>query len=262
MSQLQGKVALITGASRGIGRATAVELARRGARVALTARNRAELESLAGELESLGTQAIALPADLDDPQVPDALIRETEQRLDPVQILVNNAAIVGPFGNTWAVDPEAWERALRLNLHVPFRLARLVIPGMIERGWGRIINVSSGAARNPMERAGPYSVSKAGLDMLTRQLGIELEGTGVAVVSLYPGVVDTDMQTEVREQPAEVVGRAMSERFRGYYESGRLQPPERPARLIAALAGDAGARYSGQIVDSYTDEAQRLINEQ
>jgi NAD(P)-dependent dehydrogenase (short-subunit alcohol dehydrogenase family) len=110
-----------------------------------------------------------------------------------------------------------------------------------------------------MERAGAYSTSKAGLDALTRQLAIELDGTGVAAISLYPGVVDTVMQTTVREQPAAVVGQAMSNRFRGYLESGRIQAPDRPGRLIAALAGDAGARFSGQIVDMYTDEAEQLI---
>jgi NAD(P)-dependent dehydrogenase (short-subunit alcohol dehydrogenase family) len=189
----------------------------------------------------------------------DVLVEQVANTLGPIDILVNNAGVAGPFGAAWEIDPDEWERALLLNLAVPFRLAHAVLPHMIERGWGRIVNVSSGAARNPMERAGAYSASKAGLDVWTRQLGVELEGTGVAAISLYPGVVDTVMQTTVREQPAAVVGKDMADRFRGYYESGRLQTPDRPGRLIATLAGAAGTRFNGQIVDIYTDEAEALI---
>lgn len=259
MAKLQGRVALVTGGGRGIGKAAAIELAKRGAAVGLVARSQGEVEAAAAEIKQLGRQAHGFTADLGQPSATTALVEQVTSALGPINILVNNAGVAGPFGTIWEIEPDEWERALLLNLAVPFRLAHAVLPHMIERGWGRIINVSSGAARNPMERAGAYSASKAGLDVLTRQLGIELDGTGVAAISLYPGVVDTVMQTTIREQPADVVGQGMADRFRGYHESGRLQTPDRPGRLIAALAGEAGTRFNGQIVDMYTDEAEQLI---
>jgi NAD(P)-dependent dehydrogenase (short-subunit alcohol dehydrogenase family) len=259
MTDLENKVALVTGGGRGIGRAAALELAQRGADIAVVARSQGEIEAVAADIQQLGRQAQAFSVDLSDAQAIRSLVNNVTAALGPIAILVNNAAVVGPFGATWEIDPNEWEQAIQININAPFRLAHTVLPAMIERGWGRIINVSSGAARSPMERAGAYSVSKVALDMLTRQLGIELDGTGVATVAIYPGVVDTAMQTAVREQPAEVVGAAMAQRFGEYHTSGRLQAPDRPGRLIAALAGEAGAQFNGQVVDMYTDEAQRLI---
>jgi NAD(P)-dependent dehydrogenase (short-subunit alcohol dehydrogenase family) len=260
MSDLEGKVALVTGGGRGIGRAAALELAQRGADIAVTARSRNEIEAVAADIQQLGRQAQAFSVDLSDTQAIRSLVDDVVSTLGPISVLLNNAGVVGPFGATWEVDPDEWERALLVNLAVPFRLAHAVVPSMVEAGWGRIINVSSGAARNPMERAGAYSASKAGLDLWTRQLGVELEGTGVVAISIYPGVVDTVMQTAIREQPADVVGQEMAQRFHDYHASGRLQSPDRPGRLIAALAGDAGARFNGQIVDIYTEEAEQLVS--
>jgi NAD(P)-dependent dehydrogenase (short-subunit alcohol dehydrogenase family) len=259
MNDIKDKVALITGGGRGIGRAIALELAQRGAQVAVAARSSQEIETVAAEIRERGQTGRAFTADLSDHHAAQKLVADVEQTLGPVSILINNAAIAGPFGPTWEIKPEEWERALRVNLLAPFWLTQLVLPDMFAAAWGRIINVSSGAARNPMERSGPYSVSKAALDMLSRQLGSELEETEISAISVYPGVVDTVMQTSIREQPTEVVGQNLAQRFRQYYEGGQLQPPERPARLIAALAGAAGATFNGQIVDIYTDTAQQLM---
>ncbi|HEX6293290.1 MAG TPA: SDR family oxidoreductase [Herpetosiphonaceae bacterium] len=260
MSELTGKVALVTGGGRGIGRAAALELARRGAHVAVAARNKAELDAAVAEIEQRGGTALAVPADLASTEAARALVQEVQSTLGPIAVLVNNAAAVGPFGLTWELDADAWERSLWINLVAPFRLAYAVLPQMVALGWGRIINISSGAARNPLERAGPYSVSKAGLDMLTRQLGLELESSGVAAICVYPGVVDTVMQTAIREQPVEVVGERVAERFQEFYASGQLQQAETPGRLIAALADAEGARFNGQIVDIYGDDAKQLLS--
>lgn len=261
MAELVGRIALVTGGGRGIGKAAAVALAKRGADVVVVARSQGEVDAAAGEIRQFGRRAHGFVADLGQPGAPTALVEQVRNTLGQIDILVNNAGVAGPFGAAWELDPDEWERALLLNLAVPFRLAHAVLPQMIERGWGRIVNVSSGAARNPMDHAGAYSASKAGLDVLTQQLGIELRGTGVAAISLHPGVVDTAMQTTIREQPAAVVRQGMADRFLSYHESGRLQTPDRPGRLITALAGDAGARFNGQSVDMYTDEAERLIEE-
>ncbi|HEY0738612.1 MAG TPA: SDR family oxidoreductase [Herpetosiphonaceae bacterium] len=262
MSELAGKVALVTGGGRGIGRATALELARRGAQVAVAARSKAEIDAAVAEIQQAGGTGLAVQADLSNSAAALKLIEDVQRALGPIGVLVNNAAAIGPFGATWELSGDEWERANWINLVAPFRLSQAVLPGMIEQGWGRIINISSGAARTPLENAGPYSVSKAGLDMLTRQLGLELEGTGVAAICVYPGVVDTVMQTAIREQPAEIVGENIVNTFQNFYNSGSLQNPERPGRLIAALADADGARFSGQIVDIYGDEAIAILDGQ
>jgi 3-oxoacyl-[acyl-carrier protein] reductase len=259
MSDLVGKVALVTGGGRGIGRAAALELARRGARVAVAARSKPELEAVAAEIQQAGGAAVAMTVDLADQEAIYRLVEEVSAALGPIAVLVNNAAAVGPFGLTWELDAKDWERSLWINLVAPFHLSYAALPSMLKQSWGRIINVSSGAARTALERAGPYSVSKAGLDMLTRQLGLELETSGIAAICVYPGVVDTVMQTAIREQPPAVVGERVAERFQEYYTSGRLLDPSQPGRLIAALADTAGTEFNGQIVDVYSDEAQRLI---
>lgn len=257
-AQLIDQVALVTGGGRGIGRAAALALAEAGAHVAVAARTTTEIDAVAAELRQLGRKAIALPIDLAAEDSVATVVQQVTAELGPITILVNNAAIVGPFGATWELDPQDWVKALTVNLVAPFRLAHAVLPEMLRRGWGRIINVSSGAARSPIERTGAYSTSKAGIDMLTQQLGVELEGSGVTAVCVYPGVVDTTMQTAIRSQPAAQVGAAVAQRFQTFYESGQLQDPARPGRLIAKLAADPSR--NGQIVNIYSEEAQALID--
>ena len=262
MSELAGKVALVTGGGRGIGRATALELARRGAKVAVAARSKEEIDAAVTEIQQAGGTALAVQADLSNSAALLKLIADVQSALGTIGVLVNNAAALGPFGTLWELSADEWERAHWINVVAPFRLSQAVLPGMIEQGWGRIINISSGAARTPLERVGAYSVSKAGLDMLTRQLGLELEGTGVAAICVYPGVVDTVMQTSIREQPAEIVGQNIVNTFQNFYESGSLQNPDRPGRLIAMLADAEGARFNGQIVDIYGEDAVAMLDGQ
>ncbi len=256
MSELTGKVALVTGAGRGIGRAAAIALAEKGATVAISARNEAELRAVAADIRA---KVLSIPLDLAEAGAAEKLIAQVENSLGPVAILINNAAVAGPFGPSWQLDPDEWEKALRVNLTIPFRLARAALPEMLKAGWGRIINVSSGAARNPMERAGPYSTSKAGLDMLTRQLAADLSGTKIVSISFYPGIVDTEMQTSIRSQPVEIVGEALSSRFKQYYAQGQLLNPDVPGRVIAALATSAGESFDGKVIDVYSPEAQALL---
>ncbi len=259
MAELTGKVAVVTGAGRGIGRATALALAEKGAAIALTSRNEKELSEVEAEIKALAQPVMALSLNLADAASAALLISSVEATLGPVDILINNAGVVGPFGLSWEVAPAQWEEALAVNLIAPFRLARLVLPHMLEQHWGRIINVSSGAARNPMERTGSYSTAKAGLDMFTRQLGVELAATGIVTISVYPGIVATSMQATLREQSPDRVGEAIAKRFKEYYQTGQLLAPEKSARLLALLATSAGAPYHGQILDIYSPEAQALL---
>lgn len=252
------KVALITGAGRGIGRSAALALAGQGLKLALVARNKAEIEAVAGEIKALGGTAQAIPFDLGQLERIEELAGEVEEKLGPVEILVNNAATIGPFGLFWETDPAEWAKVLEINLVSPFRLIRAVLPGMVERNRGTIINVSSSSARSPLERGGAYSTSKVGMDMMTRQLGVELAGTGVTVISFYPGTVDTALQTEIRHQPAEKVGESLATRFQGYYDDGKCLSPDLAGGVIAALAGPAGKTFHGQVVNISDPEVQAL----
>lgn len=258
MTTLRGKVALVTGAGRGVGRATALELARRGADIAVIARSALEIEETASAVRDHGRRAFAFPVDLGDLGATSGVVPAVEGALGPVAILVNNAGVVGPFGASWELDPSAWAQAQRVNLIAPFLLTRAVLPGMIGAGWGRVVNVSSGAAQNPLPRFGAYSSSKAGLDMLTRQLAAELADTGVAVTTIYPGVVDTAMQAHIRSQADEALGAATAQRFRQFHTEGLLRPPEQSAELIAAVI-DAEPPLNGQIIDIGSEAGQKLI---
>ena len=253
---LAGRVALVTGGGRGIGRAVALELARSGADVAVISRTRSEVESVAREVEALGRRSLAVAADLAARGAVEAAVAEVERSLGTVLVLVNSAGVAGPFGPTWDTEPAAWERALRLNLTVPYLTSRAVLPAMLSAGWGRIVNVSSIVAARPPARLGAYPASKAGLDAFTRQLAAEVDGTGVSVCAIYPGVTDTAMHATIRAQPPSVVGAEFSERFRAGYERGALHRPEDAAGLVAALIA-AGAAANGRVVDLDAEEVAR-----
>jgi 3-oxoacyl-[acyl-carrier protein] reductase len=238
---LQGKVALVTGAGRGIGRATSIGLAQAGATVGLLARSVDELEEVEKVVTGLGGTALICPADLGDRhQLAEAAAKITRE-LGPVDILINNAAVVWPLAPTISVDPADWATAMSINLVGVFTLTSLLLPAMLKRVWGRIVNVSSGIADHPdgMIGGNAYATSKAGLEAHTKNLAAEFAGTGVTVNGYRPGGVDTAMQAWIRSQPADEIGTALHQRFQNSYQSGSLITPEHSARsLIARLAGD------------------------
>ena len=195
MDHLHGKVALITGASKGLGRAIALAFAREGAALALCARGEPALQAVASECRLLGVEVLAVPADVTDPADRERLVSLTLARFARVDVLVNNASTVGPTPLPLLVDtdPQAFEDVVRVNLTAPFLLTRSVVGAMLLRGSGIVINVSSDAAVNGYPGWGGYSASKAGLDGLTRVWAAELAGSGVTVVSVDPGDMDTEM---------------------------------------------------------------------
>ncbi|HWM08461.1 MAG TPA: SDR family oxidoreductase [Solirubrobacteraceae bacterium] len=253
-------LAVVTGASRGIGREVAVMLAAGGADLVLVGRTDDQLEVVAELVTAAGGAATTIVADLATAAGTEHAVAELGRLPGPVAILVNNAGAAGPYGAGWELDPLAWERMLHLNLTAPFRLCAGVVPGMIAAGFGRIVNVTSSASLEPLERTGAYSVAKAGLNMLTRQLAAELrEHAGISVVALAPGPADTATYAELADQPAELVGVRGFERYRRTVAEGRLSPPRRPARVIAALAFEPTAARSGAYVDIGDEYATRAL---
>ena len=237
----EGAHALVTGAGRGIGRATALALAQAGANVSLLARSLNELEETAELVRARGRVANVAPADLDDPdQLPQAIAAVLHE-LGGVDILINNAAVVWPLGPTLRTDPRELQLAFAINVFAPMALARAFVPDMLDRGWGRVINVSSGIAGRPDGMLGMnvYAATKAALEAHTANLAAEVDGTGVTVNVYRPGSVDTRMQEWIRSQPPERIGEELHARFVANERDGNLISPETSAAsLVRRLQGE------------------------
>jgi NAD(P)-dependent dehydrogenase (short-subunit alcohol dehydrogenase family) len=246
---LSGRAALVTGGGRGIGRAIALGLADAGARVAVLARSADEVNQTASLIDERGQLSLPVAADVSDAGQVDAALYAIRDEWGPIEVLVNNAAVVWPLGPSVELDLVDWETALAINVTAPARLAFAVLPAMLERGWGRIVNVSSGIAAHPaaMLRANAYATTKAALEAHTLNLAAELAGSGVAVNVFRPGGVDTAMQAWIRDQDPVLVGADLHRRFLDNYEQGTLLSPEQSASsLLARLARPE----TGQIWDA------------
>lgn len=193
MEELQGKVVLITGASRGIGAAAARAFAAKGAQVGLAARDGAALAALAEE-----TGGVALSCDVADYAQVAAAVAGMEERFGQLDVLINNAGAIDPIAPLAETDPQDWGRLIDINLKGPYHGMRAALPGMLARGSGTIITVGSGAAHNALDGWSAYCSSKAGAWMLTRAGDLEARAQGVRVMSLSPGTVATDMQRAIK----------------------------------------------------------------
>jgi NAD(P)-dependent dehydrogenase (short-subunit alcohol dehydrogenase family) len=236
------RTALITGAGRGIGRAIALGLAGAGAGVVLLARTAGQLEETSALLRERGVPAgriSVLPADLADEEDRGRAVAAA-LTAGGVDILVNNAATVEPLGPTIGISAADLRLAFEVNVVAPAALTAAVLPGMLDAGWGRVVNISSGIVSYPagMVRGNAYAATKAALEAHTVNLAAELAGTGVTVNAYRPGGVDTAMQAWIRSQDPERIG-ALHERFNKNFIEGTLITPEHSAAaLLAHLAGD------------------------
>jgi NAD(P)-dependent dehydrogenase (short-subunit alcohol dehydrogenase family) len=190
MPEVKGQLAIVTGASSGLGEATAVRLAELGARVALLARARADLDRVAARINGAGGAAFALPADLADPNAVVAAAERAVSSAGPPRVLVNAAATDAP-GPAEEVSPADWQQVVAVNLTAPFLLSRAVFPHMRAAGGGTIVNVSSVAGRRGWANASAYCATKFGLTGLTQALAAEGAPQSIRVVCLYPGAMAT-----------------------------------------------------------------------
>ena len=200
IGKLDGKVAVITGASRGIGKAIAFAFARAGAKVVLAARTRETLEQVAVELRDSGAEALAVPTDVTDADAVKQLIQQTLGVHQHVDILINNAGI-GYFGPVVDFDPDDWDTVLNSNLKAVYLCAKYALPSMLARGSGQIINVLSIAAKVAFEASSAYCAAKAGALALTKVLASEVRQQNIRVTAVLPGSVHTPFWDDVPEHP-------------------------------------------------------------
>jgi glucose 1-dehydrogenase len=237
-----------------MGRAIALTLVGAGASVALLARTAPEINALADAINTAGGHALSLPTDVGDAAQVAQMVATVQQAFGRVDILVNNAGLIHPFGKVWETEPAAWQRLLTVNVVGPYLCARAVLPLMLAQGSGRIIAISSGAAERNLAGASAYTTSKAALERFSGTLAAEVEGQGVVVTTLRPGVVDTPMQTGLRETPPELLPAVGV--WRALHEQGQLRPVEEPATAVLWLASHFAAQANGRLF-SLDDEAFR-----
>jgi len=190
---LEGQTALVTGAGRGLGRAIARSLALAGARVALVARTRSQLDDAAASIASEGGRALAIVADVTDRDAVEAGVAETERVLGPISVLVNNAGLAGPFGPLGHVDPDDWWRSHAIHVRGTLLFMSAVLPGMRSRGAGRIVNVASKGGIMVAPSMSSYCVAKATVIRLTEHVDAESKADGVRAFVVQPGTIVTDM---------------------------------------------------------------------
>src|ERR1700690_1477798 len=199
MTSLQGRIALVTGASQGIGRAWAIELARAGATVALAARNETKLAEVVAEIEAAGGQAVAFPLDVASEESIKAGAKAVLERFGKVEILINNAGITRD-GLAMAMKRADWDDVLTTNLTGAFLLTQAVLRPMLKNRWGRIINISSVVGRTGQGGQVNYAASKAGLIGMTRSLAREVASRGITVNAVAPGYIETAMTSKLDEK--------------------------------------------------------------
>jgi 3-oxoacyl-[acyl-carrier protein] reductase len=233
MAELDGQVAMVTGGGRGIGEAIARELAAAGMRIAVTGRTEAQVQGVAEEIGGLG-----LIGDVSRQADVEGWVAATEQRLGPIDLLVNNAAIVGAPEPFWAHPPLEWWRVFEVNVLGAFLCCHAVAGGMVQRRRGRIVNITSGASYIPQLPAvgsdTSYPPSKAALNRFTERIAVELADYGVYVFAVAPGIVRTDMTASLPDAIA-------------------WTPPEAPPRLIRGLAEGRADALSGRYLHAEHD---------
>jgi 3-oxoacyl-[acyl-carrier protein] reductase len=236
VNSLGGQVALVTGGGRGIGRNIAVELAEAGMKVAVAARSAGEIEETAREIDG-----IAIQCDVSDRASVEQMVERTEKELGPIDLLVSNAGVSIEEGDAWTLDPDEWWRVFEVNVFGVYLCCRAVIPAMLERGTGRIVNVASGAAYLPGSSSTAYSASKAAVHRFSETLANQLQDRGLPVFSISPGLVKTRMTED-------------------FGDDAPWTPPELAPKLVRALASGRLDGLAGRYLHAEHDDVDELAN--
>ncbi|MEM1274248.1 MAG: SDR family oxidoreductase [Pseudomonadota bacterium] len=247
MTELAEKTVMITGASRGIGAAAARAFAMAGCNVVLLARSETAIKALADEI---GETAMAIAVDVARSDDVMAAVAAAEGRFGAVDILINNAGAIEPISRMATSDPDAWGQVIDINLKGVYFGMRAVLPGMVSRGGGTVITISSGAAHNALEGWSHYCTSKAGAAMLTMCLHKEAAHQGIRAMGLSPGTVATEMQREIKASGVNPVSKL---------EWSDHIPPEWPAKALVWMCGPDADDHLGEELSLRNDELRRRI---
>ena len=247
MTDLSGKVAMITGASRGIGASAARIFAEAGAKVVLLARSGEAIAEIAGEI---GPSAVAVPCDISRYWEVEAAVNKTIEAFGRLDILIGNAGVLKPIVPLAEADPDEWGQVLDVNIKGVFNGMRAALPVMMAAGGGTIITVSSGAAHSPLEGWSAYCTSKAGAAMLTRAAHLETADRGMRIMGLSPGTVATQMQRDIKASGVNPVSELEWEDH---------VPPEWPAKCLLWMCGPEGDAHLGEEIKLRDEEIRRAV---
>ncbi len=242
MKRLDGKVALVTGATAGIGEAVARLFAQEGAAVVITGRRKEQLEKVAREIERAGGRAVPVPGSVTDEAHARSAVSQAVRNFGKLHILVNNAGLGEFSGLIHETEDAVWEKLLAVNLTGTFRVTRAAIPEMLKAGGGSIVNVSSIASLVGIPYTGAYSATKGGLDALTRCVAVEYAKQGIRCNSICPGLVDTPMAAPLLADPVKTA------QVMAAYPMGRPGTSEEVAKLALFLASDESAWMTGSVI--------------
>ena len=243
--KLANEVSVVTGAGRGIGREIALEHAREGAKVALLARSAGQIEETAAAIAAAGGVARAYVVDIVDIDAVTRTFAAIESDFGPVSVLVNNAAAFGAIGPIWDVDPATWWRDVETNIRGTFNCSRAVVPGMMQRRRGRIINMTGGGTATSFPHGSGYATSKAGILRFTECVGDSLAGSGVLLFAMDPGLVRTSMTAFQLKSAA---GQKYLPDIEALFERGINVPPSLAARLSVEIASGRFDKLAGRML--------------
>ncbi len=255
--RLEGQVAVITGAGRGIGRAIALTYAREGAKLALAGRSESDLEESVAAIAEMGGEAIAVRTDVTSQVATQRLARRAVERFGRIDVLVNNAGVSGPIGPLQDNNIEDWVDTINVNLTGTFLVCRSVIPVMLEQGGGRIINLSGAGVANAWSNMSAYCSSKAAVVRLTEVLAQELESQGIMVNALGPGSVHTGMWEKMTEQAAEAGADFIHQLGERVLSGGGASIDDCAELAVWLASGESGA-LTGRIISAAADDFRSM----